>query len=181
MMTDGSCFFKIIDDFAQKIAESWHFKKRSFKKFSYFYLFLGFCSPIPLLFHNTDSGAVFSIIAPILLCLVVLMDFSITKMEAIYHQKSPIQAYLPFPVVILIFFWYVALFCEVVYFRSGIIFFRYYNVIALVCYVAAFLMIYGYLKLKGRPLNLHRFTEELEKFGEENEKDAPLNYITLTF
>ena len=62
----------------------------------------------------------------------------------------------------------------------GIYFLRIYNIIALGCALAGFLVVFGYLKLQNRPLSLNVFITEVEGLRDRIEKEMPLNYITIT-
>jgi hypothetical protein len=180
-MSSRSCFFSLTDKLARSIADKLLERKWNFKSLGYIIFILGFISPLPLVIYVYYPDSYLRIISPVLLSFYVILDYTFCRLEVQTRQRSALNAFIPFPVPIFIFLWYEIFLCEVIYQSAGILFFRYYNIFAVCCAVAGLLLIFGYLKLRHEPLNIHRFTERLEQIGLENEKDAPLNYITLSF
>jgi hypothetical protein len=180
-MSDQPYFFPITGKLIHLLTAWIQDKKWDTNKISYLNLLLGFISPLPLLFHIHFPNSMLMIFSPVFFCLYVIFDYTISSLEVETHRRSSLNTVLPIPVAVLVFLWYEVVLLEVTYAYAELAFFRYLNVFILCCAVAALLLIYGYLKLQKQPLNVHRFAELLEQFGRENEKEAPLNYITLTF
>ena len=164
-MTHSSYFFQATLHFAEGIAQWQHKRGWSLSRTGLFTGLLGLLSPAPLL----------------LFCLYVLQDTALNHLETLYGKKSPYNRIVPFPPVTLFFIWFELVFFEVMYRIMGVSLVRYINVFALCCIITSLFLIYGYLKINRLPLNIHRLVERLENLGDANEKDAPLNYITLTF
>jgi hypothetical protein len=142
---------------------------------------IGLAAPLPLLFHNLLPNIYLTMLSPVLLMLYVLLDYALPVLETHYGKRSRCQAIIPIPAAMLFFIWYEIMVCEVTYARAQIAFLRYYNLAAVFCLIACALLVYGYLKIKGHSLNIREFAGLLERFKEENEKQAPLNFITLGF
>ena len=181
-MSNRSFFFPLSDKLAEALANQFYRKKLGLNKLSTVIFILGLFSPLFLIFYHYFDYALLRLFAPLFICFYVILDYSNHKLESLYHQRSYLSILIPFPPTILIFLWYEIVLCEVIYYSSSeIIFLRYYNVFAICCAISSVLIIFGYLKLNREPLNIHRFTEQLELLGRENEKEVPLNYITLSF
>jgi len=176
-MSNRSFFFPQIDKLSQYIAQLFYEKKFSLNKVGVFLLIAGFLAPFPLLF--VDSW--FRFISPVIMLLFVVLDYSLSYLEAKLHQRHILNSLISFPIAVLVFLWYELILCEVVYNIADLWIIRYFNLFSISCAVSGLLIIYGYLKLNDQPMSIYRFAEQLIDFGRKNEKEIPFNYIILTF
>jgi len=179
-MSGNSFLFSYTDLLAVKVANYCYAKKWKLANISLFIIVLGIISPFPIVLGLYFPSIVLRILPPVLLLLFMLMDFALSKLEILHEKQSPINILIPGQIFFFVVFWYEIVLCEVMRIYLGFYFLRVYNIFALGCALAGFLIVFGYLKLKSKPLSLMVFVAEIEKLREEVEKEIPLNYITLT-
>ncbi len=173
-MTHTSSFFKSFEKLADGLAQKVYAKSIRLNPFCLFTIILGFLSPFFLWISPWKP------LSFIFLLLYVLLDTTINYLEKREQKKNSYTHLIPFPPVVLGFLWFIFIFYE--YERSvlgnGLMI---PNILSLACITISLLLIYGYLKMNQLPLNIHRFVDSLEDVGEKNERELPLNYLTLTF
>ncbi len=172
-------FFSFTQSYALKFANYLKNKKVALNKFSYLVIGTGVLAPLPLVIGLFGLESYFRVLAGLLLCLFVFLDYSLFHLEVISEKRSPLTILMPGQISFFVLFWFEIILCEVVRSHLGFKFLLYYNVFALGCAMVGFFLVYGYLKLNEKPLSITVFNRELEKLADEAERQLHINYMGL--